>query len=83
MPLNYYYTIRLQQLRPQLDFCGTSAGPTELLLILLIVIIIFGGRKLPELGKSVGEGIKNFKKSMNLSEEDKDKSNQKPELPSK
>jgi len=41
-----------------------SIGPTELILILLIVVIIFGARKLPELGKSIGEGIKNFKKSV-------------------
>ncbi|HUT08707.1 MAG TPA: twin-arginine translocase TatA/TatE family subunit, partial [Candidatus Latescibacteria bacterium] len=40
-----------------------SIGPTELILILLIVIIIFGARKLPDLGKSIGDGIKNFKKS--------------------
>lgn len=39
-------------------------GPTELLLIVLIIIIIFGARKLPELGKSLGEGIKNFRKSI-------------------
>jgi sec-independent protein translocase protein TatA len=56
-----------------------SIGPTELLLILLIVIIIFGARKLPELGKSVGEGIKNFKKAMNTGEEDKRKSDQNSE----
>jgi sec-independent protein translocase protein TatA len=42
-----------------------SIGPTELILILLIVIIIFGAKKLPDLGKSIGEGIKNFKKSVN------------------
>jgi sec-independent protein translocase protein TatA len=49
-------------------------GPTELLLILLIVIIIFGARKLPDLGKSLGDGIKNFKKSMSAKEDDdKDK----------
>ena len=39
-------------------------GPQELILILLIVIVIFGARRLPELGKSLGEGIKNFKKSV-------------------
>ena len=60
-----------------------SIGAPELLLILLIVVIIFGGKKLPELGKSIGEGIKNFKNSMNLHEEEKDKSDQKPELPAK
>lgn len=47
-----------------------SIGPTELLLILLIVIIIFGARKLPELGKSLGEGIKNFKKAVSSGKED-------------
>jgi len=37
-------------------------GPTELLLILLLVVIIFGARRLPELGKGLGEGIRNFRK---------------------
>ena len=49
-------------------------GPTELLLIVLIVVIIFGARRLPELGKSLGEGIKNFKKSISSKERDSDKS---------
>jgi sec-independent protein translocase protein TatA len=56
-----------------------SIGPTELILILLIVIIIFGARKLPDLGKSIGEGIKNFKKSM--STKDEPDSTKKPEPP--
>jgi sec-independent protein translocase protein TatA len=60
-----------------MGFLG-SIGPTELLLILLIVIIIFGARKLPDLGKSLGEGIKNFKKSVNAGkEEDKDDASKK------
>ncbi|MEN6561580.1 MAG: twin-arginine translocase TatA/TatE family subunit [Acidobacteriota bacterium] len=41
-----------------------SLGAPELILILLIVVIIFGARKLPDLGKSIGEGIRNFKKSI-------------------
>lgn len=57
-----------------------SLGPTELLLILLIVIIIFGARKLPDLGKSLGDGIKNFKKSMNT-KDDGDKPAKKDEPP--
>ena len=58
-------------------------GPTELLLLLLIVIIIFGARKLPDLGKSLGEGIKNFKKSINTKEtDDEEKSSKKSEPPS-
>jgi sec-independent protein translocase protein TatA len=41
-----------------------SLGLPELLLILLIVIIIFGAGKLPQLGKGLGEGIRNFKASV-------------------
>jgi sec-independent protein translocase protein TatA len=55
-----------------------SIGPTELILILLIVIIIFGARKLPDLGKSIGEGIKNFKKSMNTKDDDTPKTPEPP-----
>jgi len=48
-------------------------GLPELLIILLIIIIIFGARKLPDLGKSLGEGIKNFKSSIGGKDKDKDK----------
>ena len=41
-----------------------APGPWELLVILLIVIVIFGANKLPQLGAGLGEGIKNFKKSI-------------------
>lgn len=39
--------------------------PMHLLVILVIVLLIFGPKKLGELGKGLGEGIKNFKSSMN------------------
>ena len=38
-------------------------GGQELLLILVIVLILFGAKKLPELAKGLGKGIKEFKKS--------------------
>jgi sec-independent protein translocase protein TatA len=41
-----------------------SLGVPELLLIFLIVIIIFGAGKLPQLGKGLGDGIRNFKDSL-------------------
>jgi sec-independent protein translocase protein TatA len=43
-------------------------GIQELLIILLIVIIIFGASKLPQLGKGLGEGIRNFKKGLKSDE---------------
>ncbi|MGD9346885.1 MAG: twin-arginine translocase TatA/TatE family subunit [Candidatus Aminicenantes bacterium] len=51
-------------------FLFGPVGPTELLLIVLIIVIIFGARRLPELGKSLGEGIKNFKKSIGGNKEE-------------
>jgi len=51
-----------------------SLGVPELLILLLIVIIIFGAGKLPQLGKGLGEGIRNFKDSVKTGEEEqKDK----------
>ena len=39
-------------------------GVPELVIILIIVFFMFGAKRLPEMGKGIGEGIKNFKKSM-------------------
>ena len=39
-------------------------GVPELLIIGVLVLFFFGGRRLPEMGKGIGEGIKNFKKSI-------------------
>ena len=36
-------------------------GPTELLIILAIVLVLFGAKKIPELARGLGEGIRNFK----------------------
>jgi sec-independent protein translocase protein TatA len=47
-------------------------GMGELVIILLIVVLMFGGKKLPQLGSSLGESIKNFKKGMK-GENDNDK----------
>ena len=39
-------------------------GPLELAIILLIVLVIVGGRKLPALGRQLGEGVRGFKDSV-------------------
>ncbi len=39
--------------------------PLHLLVILVIAVFVFGPKKLPELGKGLGEGIRGFKKAMN------------------
>lgn len=46
-------------------------GATEIILICVVILLIFGGKKLPELMKGMGKGIKSFKEGMNEpSEED-------------
>ena len=44
-------------------------GFTEILLILLVVVLLFGGRKIPELMKGIGQGMKEFKKASRLDDE--------------
>ena len=51
-----------------------SLGVPELLIILLIVIIIFGASKLPQLGKGLGQGMRNFKDSIKGEDAPKDPS---------
>ncbi len=41
-----------------------NIGLPELLVILVIVVLVFGAGKIPQLGKGLGEGIKNFKDAM-------------------
>ena len=48
-----------------------NLGLPELLVILLIVILIFGASKLPQLGRGLGEGLRNFKDSIKSGEEPK------------
>lgn len=45
-------------------------GVTEILLILLVVVLLFGGRKIPELFKGIGQGVKEFKKASKYNPEE-------------
>jgi sec-independent protein translocase protein TatA len=48
-------------------------GLTEIILILLVVVLLFGGRKIPELMKGIGQGMKEFKKASKYDPADDDK----------
>ncbi|MDA3954931.1 MAG: twin-arginine translocase TatA/TatE family subunit [Bacteroidales bacterium] len=50
-------------------------GPWEIVIIVLVVVLIFGGKKIPELMKGLGQGLKDFKKATKEEEgEDKEDS---------
>lgn len=42
-----------------------TLGPTELIIILLVVLLLFGGKKLPELARSIGGSMKELRKGIN------------------
>ena len=42
-----------------------NLGVVEIVLIALIVLLLFGGRKIPELMKGIGKGVRSFKEGMN------------------
>ena len=47
-----------------------NIGGGELILIALVILLLFGGKKIPELMKGLGKGVKNFKDGMNEIEKD-------------
>lgn len=57
-------------------------GATEIILILLVVVLLFGGRKIPELMKGIGQGMKEFKKASKV-EDDPEKMRAEPKEDSK
>ncbi|MBP5409797.1 MAG: twin-arginine translocase TatA/TatE family subunit [Prevotella sp.] len=54
-------------------------GTTEILVIALIILLLFGGRKIPELMKGLGKGVKSFKDGMKEVEKDVDINDEKKE----
>lgn len=42
-----------------------NIGAQEIIIILIIVLVLFGGKKIPELMKGVGKGVKEYKKAVN------------------
>ena len=50
-------------------------GLSELIVIFLVLLLLFGGKKLPEIGRAIGEAIKEFKKSLKGSDDDSNQAN--------
>ena len=53
-----------------------NLGLPELLVILVVAVLLFGGKKIPEVAKGLGEGIKNFKNALKTEENNVDEKKQ-------
>lgn len=49
---------------------GGAIGPGELLIVLLVILLLFGAKRLPELARGMGKGIREFKKATSDIEEE-------------
>ena len=47
-----------------------NIGPLEIAMVLVIALVVFGPKRLPELGKSMGKGIREFKGSLSMDDKD-------------
>lgn len=54
-----------------------NLGATEIIIIALVLILLFGGKKIPELMRGLGDGIRQFKKGMNEEEKKTEDKNHK------
>lgn len=52
-------------------------GPGEIVILLIVALLVFGPKKLPEMGRSIGRGMREFKSSISMDDDD----DVSPELP--
>ena len=56
-----------------------NVGPGELIIVLVIALIVLGPKRLPEVGRSIGKGMREFKESLN-GESERDDEDERPAL---
>jgi sec-independent protein translocase protein TatA len=58
-----------------------NVGPTEIIVVLAIALVVFGPRRVPELGRSLGKGIREFKDTLSSDAADEAPKDNSPSLP--
>jgi sec-independent protein translocase protein TatA len=58
-----------------------NIGPLEIIVVLVIALVVFGPRRVPELGRSLGKGIREFKDTLTSDASDKDAKDESAPLP--
>ena len=53
-----------------------NIGTGEIIIIVFVILLLFGGKKIPELMKGIGKGVRSFKKGMNEIEDENNKPNE-------
>jgi sec-independent protein translocase protein TatA len=56
-----------------------NVGPLELIVVLIIALIVLGPKRLPEVGRSVGKGMREFRESLSGEHDEEDKEEPEPE----
>ncbi len=79
MEIGEFCTIFAQSLQIKQHSIMFGIGTSELLVIALIVLLLFGGKKIPELMKGLGKGVKSFKDGMSGLDDDKEEANKSDE----
>ena len=59
----------------------TNIGPMELVVVLAIALIVLGPKRLPEVGRSIGHGLREFKESLSGESSRPDDEDERPALP--
>ncbi|MBW7848103.1 MAG: twin-arginine translocase TatA/TatE family subunit [Bacteroidales bacterium] len=54
-------------------------GPSQVLIIVLVILLLFGGKKIPELMRGIGKGVKEFKDGLNGVDENEPRKKEKEE----
>lgn len=58
-----------------------AVGPTEIAIVLVLALILFGAKRLPEAGRSLGQGMREFKESVTGKDGERDEPSSAGELP--